>query len=99
MRQGTKQLAHPIPHDLHTNANQQERSEFHNDISSGRTQQEGQAICKSVAEINSGRYEGGTDRGGNNQQDASSRVCGSFAPRVMATEIEPGPTVKGSVSG
>ena len=27
------------------------------------------------------------------------RVCGSFAPSVMATEIEPGPTVSGSVSG
>src|SRR5713101_941479 len=27
------------------------------------------------------------------------RWCGSFAPKVMAIEIEPGPTVKGSVNG
>jgi len=27
------------------------------------------------------------------------RCRGSFAPSVMATEIDPGPTVNGSVSG
>ena len=51
VRQGTKQLADTIPHDLHPDTNQQERSEFYNHIRSSRTEQEGQPIRKGVAEI------------------------------------------------
>jgi hypothetical protein len=57
LRQRTKQLAHPVPHDLHADTNQQERSKFHNHIRSRRTENEDKPICEGVAEIDSCCYE------------------------------------------
>lgn len=99
MRQGTKQLADTIPHDLHPDTNQQERSEFYNHIRSSRTEQEGQPIRKGVAEIIVAATKAEAIAAAIINRMLPPRVCGSFAPKVMATEIEPGPTVKGSVSG
>jgi malate/lactate dehydrogenase len=49
--QRAKQLAHTVPHVLHPDANQQKRSELHNNVRSRRPQDDCQAICKGVAEI------------------------------------------------
>ena len=99
VEQRAKQLARAVPYDLHSYANQQEGSELHNDIRSRLTQKERQTICKRVANVNCCRYGRGADAAARIENRLAPRLRGSFAPRVIATEIEPGPTVKGRVSG
>src|SRR6266704_5913353 len=70
VREGTKQLAHAVPHDLYPDANQQERGEFNDHVGTGRSEYSCQTVRTGIAEIDRRRHDSGTNSCSQNREHA-----------------------------
>ncbi len=97
--QRLQQRFHSIPQNLHPNADQQERRQPHHDHHPVLSQNRRKPVRVSVAKENRQRHQRRPDTAARIESKFAPKCRGSFAPSVIATEIEPGPTVSGSVKG
>jgi hypothetical protein len=76
LRHGMPQGVDAIPENLHTDANEEERGEAHDDAHAGGPQKSGQAISECVANEDAYGDEGRSDNGGEDPEKTPAEVAG-----------------------
>src|ERR1700730_9078443 len=86
----------PVPSNLHTDTNQEERRQLRDYRHPRRSKDSRQPVGKSIAEQNADRDQQQSNECSQNCQKDGTR---DGVPSLVATEIDPGPTVSGIVMG
>src|SRR6266850_708630 len=97
--QRAQQGACSIPKNLHPDADEEKGGKPKNDAHTTFADDRSEATGEAVAKVDAHCHERRGNYRGENREKVGAKWGGSFAPRVMAMEIDPGPTVSGRVNG
>jgi hypothetical protein len=93
-----QQRTRSIPHDLYADTDENERRQAKDNIHCSLSYNAPDWLGKAIHQVDAARYEYASQERCYGQNRASPPSAW-LAPTAIATEIEPGPTVSGIVSG